>query len=259
MACSDEDSVGSTQAFSKEKREERKRRLQVLTFLHSMKCSYTPKLIFKHKLQHEPNITELFVTFQEELKKGHFDDFKQLRDTNGKVFQSSPTLLSKKTAQRFPSIVPYGRNGEPTDFPEHNGRIILVCAAFREGAQPMIDAWSKAFDLKFRDQNKAMIVEVSLVDSFVMSLWPFRSTILAQAAKSEEKYSMNSNFLFLFKDVDFFQRKLELPNRLIGYVFLLDTENLIRWKGCGFPDKSCLLYTSPSPRDRTRSRMPSSA
>ena len=26
----------------------------------------------------------------------------------------------------------------------------------------------------------------------------------------------------------------------------------------GYP-KSCLLYTSPSPRDRTRSRMPSSA
>ena len=25
------------------------------------------------------------------------------------------------------------------------------------------------------------------------------------------------------------------------------------------PVKSCLLYTSPSPRDRTRSRMPSSA
>ena len=26
-----------------------------------------------------------------------------------------------------------------------------------------------------------------------------------------------------------------------------------------FLDKACLLYTSPSPRDRTRSRMPSSA
>ena len=25
------------------------------------------------------------------------------------------------------------------------------------------------------------------------------------------------------------------------------------------PDNNCLLYTSPSPRDRTRSRMPSSA
>ena len=27
----------------------------------------------------------------------------------------------------------------------------------------------------------------------------------------------------------------------------------------GGPDIACLLYTSPSPRDRTRSRMPSSA
>ena len=27
----------------------------------------------------------------------------------------------------------------------------------------------------------------------------------------------------------------------------------------GVPDYTCLLYTSPSPRDRTRSRMPSSA
>ena len=26
-----------------------------------------------------------------------------------------------------------------------------------------------------------------------------------------------------------------------------------------FPDRSCLLYTSPSPRDRQKSRMPSSA
>ena len=29
--------------------------------------------------------------------------------------------------------------------------------------------------------------------------------------------------------------------------------------GTGGPDYTCLLYTSPSPRDRTRSRMPSSA
>ena len=30
-------------------------------------------------------------------------------------------------------------------------------------------------------------------------------------------------------------------------------------KGVWVSAKSCLLYTSPSPRDRTRSRMPSSA
>ena len=35
--------------------------------------------------------------------------------------------------------------------------------------------------------------------------------------------------------------------------------SLLRQLGMKAPDKICLLYTSPSPRDRTRSRMPSSA
>ena len=33
----------------------------------------------------------------------------------------------------------------------------------------------------------------------------------------------------------------------------------IEYLAKGVPDRVCLLYTSPSPRDRTRSRMPSSA
>ena len=44
---------------------------------------------------------------------------------------------------------------------------------------------------------------------------------------------------------------------------LVDTENMLgilNDKGFEFTDdETCLLYTSPSPRDRTRSRMPSSA
>ena len=36
-------------------------------------------------------------------------------------------------------------------------------------------------------------------------------------------------------------------------------EALTKWKFLGFAHDACLLYTSPSPRDRTRSRMPSSA
>ena len=32
-----------------------------------------------------------------------------------------------------------------------------------------------------------------------------------------------------------------------------------RWSAMNIPIDICLLYTSPSPRDRTRSRMPSSA
>ena len=45
-------------------------------------------------------------------------------------------------------------------------------------------------------------------------------------------------------------------------VVLLKSEDRLTWLGglSGEEDyESCLLYTSPSPRDRTRSRMPSSA
>ena len=38
----------------------------------------------------------------------------------------------------------------------------------------------------------------------------------------------------------------------------LEKYNDVAWKKDGEED-GCLLYTSPSPRDRTRSRMPSSA
>ena len=39
----------------------------------------------------------------------------------------------------------------------------------------------------------------------------------------------------------------------------IDQENWITWKYNGEPWIICLLYTSPSPRDPTSSRMPSSA
>ena len=48
------------------------------------------------------------------------------------------------------------------------------------------------------------------------------------------------------------QRNLDIELRGVGYCLNLKHVNLISlW--------DCLLYTSPSPRDRTRSRMPSSA
>ena len=46
--------------------------------------------------------------------------------------------------------------------------------------------------------------------------------------------------------------KKEIRKCIKTYVWLIDHAN-------SEPYKLCLLYTSPSPRDRTRSRMPSSA
>ena len=40
---------------------------------------------------------------------------------------------------------------------------------------------------------------------------------------------------------------------------ILSPENIAKLQGKKVLVRVCLLYTSPSPRDRTRSRMPSSA
>ena len=47
------------------------------------------------------------------------------------------------------------------------------------------------------------------------------------------------------------KRKLNKPRKQVKFT----------WEGLKntIPKHTCLLYTSPSPRDRTRSRMPSSA
>ena len=60
---------------------------------------------------------------------------------------------------------------------------------------------------------------------------------------------------YLFKRNNVWWVKLAVPLSLrseLGY-------DLRRTTGEKDLDKACLLYTSPSPRDRTRSRMPSSA
>ena len=44
-----------------------------------------------------------------------------------------------------------------------------------------------------------------------------------------------------------------------GYHLIIDDVPAFICAQCGQPLFTCLLYTSPSPRDRTRSRMPSSA
>ena len=48
-----------------------------------------------------------------------------------------------------------------------------------------------------------------------------------------------------------------LSDRIDFFSMVAELEKILYDDGGGF--RACLLYTSPSPRDRTRSRMPSSA
>ena len=94
-------------------------------------------------------------------------------------------------------------------------------------------------------------------------------------AKREVKITFKANKRFTMKDIGVLENRIEsleeitslslLESKTESLVITDPTTGLDRFKN-GFVvdpfnnfDVACLLYTSPSPRDRTRSRMPSSA
>ena len=66
--------------------------------------------------------------------------------------------------------------------------------------------------------------------------------------------SILANLLFRFGKMTYNEAYIRMAKNMVS-IFV---EDIIK-NGSFFSNWACLLYTSPSPRDRTRSRMPSSA
>ena len=88
--------------------------------------------------------------------------------------------------------------------------------------------------------------------------------------KGQNKSDIDTLPTLTLKEVVLSSNRLEIPLSQNSKTVQVITANQIRQSGvthvvdllqqiAGVDIKSCLLYTSPSPRDRTRSRMPSSA
>ena len=107
---------------------------------------------------------------------------------------------------------------------------------------------------------------------------PPRSTLDRSSAASDvykrQEYGGGQMWIIDFGKFEWIQNKSKslqfklLGNRIHGIFQMIEIEKdqwLIEMKSDFKPSifdqqyKPCLLYTSPSPRDRTRSRMPSSA
>ena len=89
---------------------------------------------------------------------------------------------------------------------------------------------------------------------YVLKKKGFKDILIFNRSKKKIKYSKNTEYTKKYSD---------LETHLEGVFLIINTTpiNPILKKHLKLITKStiCLLYTSPSPRDRTRSRMPSSA
>ena len=173
----------------------------------------------------------------DELNRGYFDDFKDFRERQGKVFHAPERLAPATHAPAFPPIQPLASTGSAVPFPLAGAAAAsLVCVAFRAGAQDMLEAWAAPFTRRFHDRPSAALVELALIESPVMALWPFRGMLLRSGASSQAQYAMPATYLFNFGGTEELRAALHMSNRLTSYVYLLDGRGRVRWRASGRPD-----------------------
>lgn len=184
----------------------------------------------------------------DELNRGYFDDIRELKKTGGKFGIAARNLVPIAAAPKFPSLIVQSPGGTPAfELPIQEGQNhvgpTLLCVAFRASAQAMVESWSKPFSKMFKPNNGIQIFEVSVIESWLLSLKPIRSLLLrtvrdaeppAAAVVGEEgQILLQRKVAYSFGDTYFFRKTLGIPNLLSGYVFLLDNKGRVRWRASG--------------------------
>lgn len=127
---------------------------------------------------------------QEDLQRGYFDDFKELKDTQGKLWRAPDRLIPAEAARSFPPIKVVRPDKVAIEFPhapEKAPAASLVCVGFKDGSEDMLASWSDPFAEAFQERGDAGLVELSVVESQVMALWPFRNMILAAPRRAAKE------------------------------------------------------------------------
>ncbi|BDA42262.1 hypothetical protein COCOBI_03-1490 [Coccomyxa sp. Obi] len=176
---------------------------------------------------------------QEEMKRGYFDDFKDLKETQGRMFQASEQLSPAGTSPHLPAMAVMEPGGAEVMFPPPQGslRVALLCIAFRAGAEDKLQSWSEPYRDGLQGCTGARWFDLSLVESPVMSIWPFKQMILRSGvtgpAAPSEVCLLQREPIFHFGDATEIRRALGMTNRLTGYAYLIDGKGRVRWRGSG--------------------------
>ncbi|KAK9818253.1 hypothetical protein WJX72_009658 [[Myrmecia] bisecta] len=131
--------------------------------------------------------------------------------------------------------------GHSSQGPSGSQSAALVCIAFRAGAEEWIRSWTQPYKAQYAGRPGAAVYELSLVESKVMSLWPFRQMIVSAGSKpsgasAEDAAQMPTTYLFHFGDTEVLRQALQMTNRLTGYIYLVDSSGRVRWRGSGLAD-----------------------
>ncbi len=107
------------------------------------------------------------------------------------------------------------------------GEVILVTVAFERDVQEMVDSWIHYFE-ELCEGKKAY--ELPVIEG---SFWKVFSGFIDRGMKSGIPQEKQDSVVTYYGDASDFKEKLEIEDKSLGYVFLLDEDGRIMFKGEG--------------------------
>ncbi|KAK6776450.1 hypothetical protein RDI58_027451 [Solanum bulbocastanum] len=201
-----------------------------------------------YQLGNKKEIEKERARLKDEMNRGYFADINELKEHGGKIATANKIIIPAMAAVKFPALEVIHSDGSNLKLPitftgdgvEANkleaSKTSLICVSFRASSQAMIDSWSKPFQDTFKDSKRVQLYEISLIDSWFLTLSPVKKLLLRMMRKSnphESKDVLHRQIVYSFGDHYYFRKELKILNLLTGYVFLVDKFGRIRWQGSG--------------------------
>eukprot|EP01025_Chloroclados_australasicus_P037185 TRINITY_DN3787_c0_g1_i1.p1 TRINITY_DN3787_c0_g1~~TRINITY_DN3787_c0_g1_i1.p1 ORF type:complete len:307 (+),score=23.83 TRINITY_DN3787_c0_g1_i1:84-1004(+) len=168
--------------------------------------------------------------------------------TRGKVFWGHPYPLQPKDSAKFPDVQVVGSEFQKIQFPpqQPSYKMALVTAVVRKTAGSMVAEWEHEFGKMFTGQPGVVMFRMEVCDNSLMSIYPFNrmlvDNIKQQYIRKDPEHDVPINFMFHFGHTNQLREELRMSNIFTAFVYLLDSQNRIRWKACGHPSQMELGY-----------------
>ncbi|CAH0365905.1 unnamed protein product [Pelagomonas calceolata] len=173
------------------------------------------------------------------------EELMQHRKTQGK------TIAARREdgAVAFPNFDAVDVDGTAVAFPALlKRRVTLVGVSFRAIGAAQSREWLEPFGrrvyLTYRGMAHTATAHCSLIEQPVFRFKFLRNWLLRDLRKAATDISLNTWNCLKIGDVAPIRQELGLDNRLVGYVYLLDQEGRVRFRGSGSPteDELQLLF-----------------
>ncbi|XP_028069552.1 uncharacterized protein LOC114272076 isoform X4 [Camellia sinensis] len=169
----------------------------------------------------------------DEMNRGYFADISEMKQHGAVKFPALEVNYSDGTTLKLPMT----SSGNGVDaYKSVVPKATLLCLSFRASSQAMVDSWSVPFLEAFSNSEKIKLYEVSLIDSWLLSLNPIKRLLLRIMKKSKPDGKDNvlqRQIVYSFGDHYYLRKELKILNLLTGYIFLLDNFGRVRWQGFG--------------------------